>query len=62
MRTNLHGPIAGVIEVGDGVLALRAEAPDVQTLTACRTSRPVLERIGQRNELTVAWTAQQPAG
>jgi uncharacterized protein len=53
----------GVIEVGDGVLTLRAEAPDAQTLDLVQdVLGRHLERFGQRNELTVVWTADQPAG
>jgi hypothetical protein len=53
----------GVIEVGDGVLTLRAEAPDAQTLDLVQDILGRhLERFGQRNELTVVWTADRPAG
>jgi hypothetical protein len=59
-------PIAGgtgVIEVGDGVLTLRAEALDAETLDRVQdVLGRHLERFGQRNELTVVWTADQPAG
>ncbi len=50
----------GSIRIGDGVLTLVAEAPDPETL---RRVQDVLgrhlERFGQRNELTVAWTPDQ---
>ena len=53
-------PIAGgtgVIEVGDGVLTLLAEAPDGETLARVQdVLGRHLERFGQRNELTVVWT------
>jgi hypothetical protein len=53
----------GIIEVGDGVLVLRAEAPDRATLDRVQdVLGRHLERFGQRNELTVAWTTDQPAG
>jgi hypothetical protein len=59
-------PIAGgtgVIEVGDGVLTLLAEAPDAQTLDRVQdVLGRHLERFGRRNELTVVWTARSPAG
>jgi hypothetical protein len=53
-------PIAGgtgVIEIGDGVLTLLAEAPDGETLARVQdVLGRHLERFGQRNELTVVWT------
>jgi hypothetical protein len=53
----------GVIEVGDGVLTLRAEAPDAETLDRVQAVLGRhLERFGQRNELTVVWRADRPAG
>jgi uncharacterized protein len=53
----------GVIVVGDGVLTLLAEAPDAETLDRVQdVLGRHLERFGQRNELTVVWTADQPAG
>jgi len=53
----------GVVEVGDGVLTLRAEASDAATLDTVKdVLGRHLERFGQRNELTVEWTAEQPAG
>jgi hypothetical protein len=52
----------GVIEVGEGVLTLRAEASDDETLDRVQdVLGRHLERFGQRNELTVVWTADQPA-
>jgi hypothetical protein len=48
----------GVIEVGEGVITLRAEAPDAETLARVQdVLGRHLERFGQRNELTVVWTA-----
>ena len=57
----------GVIEVGDGVLTLRAEAPDAETLDRVQdVLGRHLERFGQRNELVVTWAAdpgaERPAG
>jgi hypothetical protein len=53
----------GVIQVGDGVLTLVAEAPDAETLGRVQdVLGRHLERFGQRNELSVVWTADQPAG
>ncbi len=44
------------ITVGDGVLVLQAEAPDVEALARVEHALGShLERFGQRNELTVAW-------
>jgi hypothetical protein len=52
----------GVIKVGDGVLTLLAEAPDAETLDRVQdVLGRHLERFGQRNELTVVWTVDQPA-
>ncbi|MFD2090911.1 DUF2218 domain-containing protein [Blastococcus deserti] len=46
----------GVIEVGDGVLTLVAEAPDAETLARVQdVLGRHLERFGQRNELAVVW-------
>jgi uncharacterized protein len=48
----------GTVEVGDGVLTLRAEAPDAESLaTVQHVLGSHLERFGQRNELAVTWTA-----
>jgi len=46
-----------------GVLTLRAEAPDEDTLR--RVEHPIadrLERIGRRDHLTVTWALPQSAG
>ena len=52
----------GVIQVGDGVIILLAEAPDAETLGRVQdVLGRHLERFGRRNELTVVWTADQPA-
>jgi hypothetical protein len=46
----------GIVEVGDGVLTLRAEAPDADTLDRVQdVLGRHLERFGQRNELVVVW-------
>lgn len=48
----------GVVEVSDGVLTLRAEAADADTLERVQgVLGRHLERFGRRNELTVVWTA-----
>src|SRR5215203_4483091 len=47
----------GVVQVGEGVLTLRAEAPDQETLERVQdVLGRHLERFGQRNELAVVWT------
>ena len=44
------------ITVGDGVLVLQAEAPDVESLARVEHGLGShLERFGQRHELTVTW-------
>jgi hypothetical protein len=46
----------GVVEVGDGVLILRAQAPDTESLERVQdVLGRHLERFGQRNELVVTW-------
>jgi hypothetical protein len=51
----------GVVEVGDGVLTLRAEAADTESLERVQdVLGRHLERFGQRNELVVTW-ADDPA-
>ena len=46
----------GVVEVGDGVLTLRAQAPDDESLARVQdVLGRHLERFGQRNELVVTW-------
>jgi hypothetical protein len=53
----------GVVEVGAGVLTLRAEAPDAATLDRVKdVLGRHLERFGQRNELVVVWTDEVAAG
>ena len=48
----------GVVEVGEGVLTLRATAADAETLDRVQdVLGRHLERFGQRNELVVVWTA-----
>ena len=50
------GPGVGTVVVGSGVLTLRAEAPDVETLERIQhVLGSHLERFGQRNELLVSW-------
>jgi hypothetical protein len=47
----------GVVEVGDGVLTLRAQAPDTEALERVQdVLGRHLERFGQRNELVVTWS------
>ena len=47
--------------MGDGVLTLRAQAPDTETLERVQdVLGRHLERFGQRNELVVTW-ASDPA-
>jgi hypothetical protein len=49
----------GVVEVGDGVLHLRAEAPDARTLERVKdVLGGHLERFGRRNELVVTWAEE----
>jgi 3-hydroxyisobutyrate dehydrogenase-like beta-hydroxyacid dehydrogenase len=53
------GDGVGTVAVGDGVLTLRAEAPDTETLARIQhVLGSHLERFGQRNELTVTWGAE----
>jgi hypothetical protein len=57
----------GIVEVADGVLILRAEAPDTEALERVQdVLGRHLERFGQRNELVVTWAAdpdvERPAG
>lgn len=53
----------GVVEVGDGVLVLRAEAADPETLQRVQdVLGRHLERFGRRNELVVTWVAEPLAG
>ena len=52
----------GVVEVGDGVLTLRAQAPDAEALERVQdVLGRHLERFGQRNELVVTWSADPGA-
>ena len=54
--TALIGDARGRIVVGDGVLTLTAEAPDVETLGRLEQAfGGHLERFGARAGLTVAW-------
>jgi 3-hydroxyisobutyrate dehydrogenase-like beta-hydroxyacid dehydrogenase len=54
------GTGTGTVVVGTGVLTLRAEAPDAETLDRIQhVLGSHLERFGQRNELMVTWGAQQ---
>jgi uncharacterized protein len=53
----------GVVEVGDGVLHLRAQAADTDTLERVQdVLGRHLERFGQRNELVVTWQPEPAAG
>jgi hypothetical protein len=53
----------GTVVVGDGVLTLMAEAPDAASLTQVQhVLGSHLERFGQRNELSVAWTSDGVPG
>jgi hypothetical protein len=48
----------GVVEVGDGVLILRAQATDTEALERVQdVLGRHLERFGQRNELVVTWAS-----
>ena len=50
----------GIVEVGDGVLTLRAQAEDPEALERVQdVLGRHLERFGQRNELVVTW-AEEP--
>ena len=50
------GTGVGAVVVGDGILTLRAEAPDRETLERIQhVLGSHLERFGQRNELAVNW-------
>jgi uncharacterized protein len=52
----------GTVVVGDGVLTLRAEAPDAESLARVQhVLGSHLERFGQRNELAVSWLAEGTA-
>ena len=52
----------GVVEVGDGVLVLRAQATDPEVLERVQdVLGRHLERFGQRNELVVTWAADPAA-
>jgi len=53
----------GIVEVGDGVLVLRARADDADALERVQdVLGRHLERFGQRNELVVSWSAEPTAG
>jgi uncharacterized protein len=55
----------GIVEVGDGVLTLRAQAGDAESLERVQdVLGRHLERFGQRNELVVTWPAdaERPGG
>jgi 3-hydroxyisobutyrate dehydrogenase-like beta-hydroxyacid dehydrogenase len=55
------GAGVGTVVVGTGLLTLRAEAPDAETLARIQhVLGSHLERFGQRNELTVIWRGEQP--
>ena len=53
----------GVVEVGDGVLLLRAQAADAEALERVQdVLGRHLERFGQRNELVVTWQREPAVG
>jgi hypothetical protein len=53
----------GRVVVGDGVLTLIAEAPDIETLGRVQfVLGSHLERFGQRNELTITWVSDAGPG
>ena len=55
------GTGSGTVVVGDGVLTLRAEAPDAESLARVQhVLGSHLERFGQRNELLVTWVSDEP--
>jgi hypothetical protein len=61
VSTAAIGDGVGTVVVGDGVLLLRAEAPDEATLARIRhVLGDHLERFGQRQELAVGWETEQP--
>jgi hypothetical protein len=67
VSTAAIGGGTGIVEVGDGVLTLRAEAADTQALARVQdVLGRHLERFGQRNELVVTWTVasgtERPTG
>lgn len=56
VSTAAIGGGTGIVVVGDGVLTLRAEAPDAEALARVQdVLGRHLERFGQRNELAVTW-------
>jgi hypothetical protein len=58
--TATFGEATGAVVVGEGVLVLRAEAPDAESLARVQhVLGSHLERFGQRNELAVTWTTTQ---
>jgi hypothetical protein len=53
----------GIVEVGDGVLTLHAQAGDAEALERVQdVLGRHLERFGQRNELVVTWSDGAGAG
>jgi hypothetical protein len=55
------GAATGSVVVGDGVLTLRAEAPDAESLARVQhVLGSHLERFGQRNEIIVTWVTPAP--
>ncbi len=53
----------GRVVIGDGVLTLIAEAPDIETLHRVQfVLGSHLERFGLRNELTVTWVSDADPG
>ena len=63
VSTAAIGGGTGIIEVGDGVLTLRAQAPDTEALQRVQdVLGRHLERFGHRNELVVTWAVDPAAG
>ena len=56
VSTATIGGGTGIVEVGDGVLTLRAQASDPEALQRVQdVLGRHLERFGRRNELVVTW-------
>ena len=54
--TRSHSATHGRIVVGDGVLTMLLQAPDIETLTRLEQAfGGHLERFGMRAELAVSW-------
>jgi hypothetical protein len=55
------GPARCTLRADPGVLTLRAEAPDEETLRQVEYRIADLERFGRRDRLTVTWTLPRGA-